>query len=262
MLVWGIMTEDKESPEDQDLDVDAGIVDGTEDELFDAFVEIGIGKKNKKEKESRGRILYTLVNKYKIDLKAVTVGLDNLGLKTTTGSLSGTLKAFTSQLESLKKKDAKGTKKAPAKSIEEKIAKVAEEDIVKKISHDIHEKINTDNEMGDWIRVTYGPIAQIYSWPTSVLIATAMDYWLNERPKVEALLEEILGDDMYKTAVMNDLVEAASPNFLALEKMKLMNQMTELVTMLRAYGLEVPQNLLPAHMKALDEMENAESFGM
>jgi len=259
MLVWGIMTEDKESPEDQDPVVDTNIIDGTEDELFDALVEIGFGNLKKEQSKKKAKILHTLINKYKFDMKTITIGLENLGVKvsrTTAGTMTKTMNAFIDKPESTKKKAAKGTK-----SIEEKIAKVAEEDIVKKISKDIHEKINTDNEMGDWIRVTYGPIAQIYNWPTSVLVATAMDYWLNERPKVEALLEEILGDDMYKTAVMNDLVEAASPNFLALEKMKLMNQMTELVTLLRAYGLEVPQNLLPAHMKALDEMENAEFYG-
>lgn len=220
-----------------EAETDKNIVDDPEEELWERLNDFVWGDLNTEKKVDYARTINTLVKRYGYSYGEI---LARAGWSESAGGLAKRVRKILG---------------SDTPSLERKAIKVAKKQISDIIGKEIHDTINDDTEMGEWIRKTYGPVADMHNWPTTLLIATAMDYWLYERQKMEALMEEILGDDMYKTAIMDDLINAASPSYIAVEKLKLITRMMEFIILLRLYGVEVPPELLPNYIKALNAIE-------
>ena len=218
-------------------ETDKNIFDDPEEDLWECLKDYVWADLLNEEKVNYARTIHTLVEKFGNSYGEI---LARTGWSESAGGLAKRVRKILG---------------SDTQSLERKATKVAKKQISDIIGKEIHDKIMTDADMGDWIQKAYGPVAEIHNCPTSLLIATAMEYWLFERPKMEALMEEILGDDIYKTAIMNDLVEAASPNFIAVEKLKLITRMIEFITLIQLYGGEVSPELFPNYIKALNAIE-------
>ncbi|MBA7716518.1 hypothetical protein ES703_125591 [subsurface metagenome] len=123
------------------------------------------------------------------------------------------------------------------------------------------DRVITNQELGEWIHDTYGPFALGMGIDLKQFIAEAMDCFLNVWPEIEESYETVVQSDIATKMVNQQLMEYASPNFLIAEKMRNITELMELVAVLRAQGLPVPKELLPATMKILEELDMS-NFGM
>lgn len=233
---------EEESPPEEE---DPNILGDAEKELWDRLKEYTSRQVLTEEKNHYGQVIWTLHTKLGYSYAEIREGIDNAKSVT---SLRRAVDRLLGKLESPQKH---GVKKA-AKKIQDIVGVAAGDRVV------------TNQELGEWLHGTYGVIAQGLGIDIKQLIAEAMDWYMNVRPEIENMerdYELVVRSDISKNLLIQQLTEAAAPNFLTAEKMRNITQMMEMIALIRATGGEVPKELLPATMRILEDLDIS-TYGM
>lgn len=234
------MTDPPETPPKEE---DPNILGDAETELWEKLNDYtGRPQIITEERENYGRVIWTLHVKFGYPYPEMSTNIDN---KKSAQALRNAVDRILGKLEPPQKL---GTRKANAK-IGEIVGKAAGDRVI------------TNQELGEWLHDTYGPIALGMGIDIKQLIAEAMDYYITVRPEIEESYEMVVQSDIATRMINQQLMEYASPNFLMAEKMRNITEMMELVAVLKAQGLPVPKELLPATMRILEELDTS-NFGM
>ena len=233
------MTDPPETPPTEE---DPNILGDAEEELWAKLKDYTGRQVITEEREHYGRVVWTLHAKFGYKYPEMSNNIDKIK---SAQALRNTVDRILGKLEPPQKL---GTRKANVK-IGEIVGKAAGDRVV------------TNQELGEWIHDTYGPIALGLGIDIKQFIAEAMEIFIHVWPEIEASYETVVQSDIANRMMVQQLVEYASPNFLIAEKMKNITEMMELVAVLKAQGMPVPKELLPATMKILEELDTS-NFGM
>ena len=221
---------------------DPNILGDAEKELWDRLKDYTSRQVLTEEKNHYGQVIWTLHTKWGYSYAEMS---ENINKAKSQQALRRSVDRILGKVESPQKHGARQATKKVQTLVGEAAA----------------DRVMTNQELGEWLHNTYGVIAQGLGIDIRQLIAEAMDWYMNVRPDMEQDYELVVRSDISKNLVIQQLMETAAPNFLTAEKMRNITQMMELVAMLRAQGLEVPKEILPATMKILEDLDIS-NYGM